>query len=269
MTTENGHPQRLTSLAGRTQQLASESYTAVKQRLPEAVKPRVEKLEEAVGSAAAPYVHRAQDTGATLLRAADERVDAALNSASKVYTDNTAYLQQQLARQKEFHSANLETYRQAREAYLKKVEDGVEYLKQKGLVGATRDAADEVLARVGEAKAAVLHAPAVLLQKVQEALDRLLAFGPVDRAVQAAKPRLEAARGQYLQYHDKVVASQQYKQAYNLANDLAARAQATWLYSKAKQNLLPLAQPAVDTVLSSPYYTSLVQHLQPIEAGRA
>lgn len=36
-------------------------------------------------------------------------------------------------------------------------------------------------------------------------------------------------------------------QAYNLANDLAARAQATWLYSKAKQNLLPLAQPAVDT----------------------
>lgn len=64
MTTENGHPQRLTSLAERTQQLASESYTAVKQRLPEAVKPRVEKLEEAVGSAAAPYVHRAQDTGA-------------------------------------------------------------------------------------------------------------------------------------------------------------------------------------------------------------
>ncbi len=47
------------------------------------------------------------------------------------------------------------------------VEDGVEYLKQKGLVGAARDAADEVLARVGEAKAAVLHAPAVLLQKVR------------------------------------------------------------------------------------------------------
>lgn len=27
--------------------------------------------------------------------------------------------------------------------------------------------------------------------QVQEALDRLLAFGPVDRAVQAAKPRFE------------------------------------------------------------------------------
>lgn len=65
MTTQNGnHPQRLASLAGKTQQLATESYTAVKQRLPEAVKPRVEQLEEAVGSAAAPYVHRAQDTGA-------------------------------------------------------------------------------------------------------------------------------------------------------------------------------------------------------------
>lgn len=53
----------------------------------------------------------------------------------------------------------------------------MEYLKQKGLVGAARDAADEVLVRVGEAKAAVLHAPAVLLHKVRV----VLACGPAAR----------------------------------------------------------------------------------------
>ena len=154
--------------------------------------------------------------GATLLKAADNRIEGALSSASKVYTDNSAYLQAQLARQAEFHKANLESYKQAREAYLKKVrhaaaatplqpqsgsrlaratspasaacllppdscdaydwpfpslclqvEDAVEFVKQKGLTGAARAAADEVLVRVGEAKNAVLGAPAFLLHKVR------------------------------------------------------------------------------------------------------
>lgn len=63
----------------------------------------------------------ASSAGATLLRAADERVDVALSSASRVYANNSAYLTDQLAKQKQFHAANLETYRTAREAYLKKV----------------------------------------------------------------------------------------------------------------------------------------------------
>ena len=67
------------------------------------------------------------------------------------------------------------------------MEDGVEYLKQKGLVGAARDAADEVLARVGEAKAAVLHAPAVLLQKVRPGLGRALAVGQGGGPAQAGR----------------------------------------------------------------------------------
>jgi hypothetical protein len=47
--------------------------------------------------------------------------------------------------------------------------------------------------------------------------------------------------------HDNVVASPQYKQVYALANDFAARAQQTWIVAKAKENLLPLAKPAVDS----------------------
>jgi hypothetical protein len=111
----------------------------------------------------------------------------------------------------------------------------VEFVKQKGLTGSARAAADEVLARVGEAKVAVLGAPGYLLHKVslagrcvcapgqwlalttaccgdatpaaclhtprpcrcvllqvQDAVDRLLAFGPVHSAVESAKPSLSA-----------------------------------------------------------------------------
>ena len=55
------------------------------------------------------------------------------------------------------------------------------------------------------------------------------------------------AKGQYLRLHDSLVASQQYKQAYSLAGEFAQRAQQTWLVAAAKQRLMPLAQPAVDT----------------------
>ena len=157
--------------------------------------------------------------GATLLKAADERVDAAVSGAQRAYAANAAYLQEQLARQKEFHAQNLTTYREAREAYLKKVragvcegqgraqacrsgraaariglcgpdtappfprrepsnplpalppvdvqvEDAVESLRQKGLAGSARAAADAVLERVGEAKAAVMATPGAVLHKV-------------------------------------------------------------------------------------------------------
>ena len=243
------------------------------------------------------------------------------------------------------------------------MEEAVEFVRQKGVTGAARAAADEVLTRVGEAKSAVLAAPGALLHtvgggwlcvgrrdkkesrhlggdrhslsnlaviccganaalplppvpllplplaQVQQAVDRLLAFGPVNSAVEAAKPSLGAvseeksqsacaallwlapavlgpvvlpapklsplqclcthphtaphptacpppptphltsvqAKGQYLRLHDSLVASQQYKQAYSLAGDFAQRAQQTWLVAAAKQRLMPLAQPAVDT----------------------
>ena len=93
-------------------------------------------------------------------------MDAAVATASRVYQNNSAYLQQQLQKQKEFHSQNLEAYRSAREAYLKKVEELVEYLRQHGLTSTARKAADEVLARVGEAKNSVLAVPVTLLHKV-------------------------------------------------------------------------------------------------------
>lgn len=259
---------RLTHLAGKTTEVAQTTYTTAKNVLvPEKMKPTVDNVESQVAGAAAPYVHKAQDAGASLLRAADDKVDRAVETAQRVYTDNAAYLEQQLAKQKEFHSQNLESFKTAREAYLRKVEEAVEFVRQKGVTGAARAAADEVMVRVGEAKSAVLAAPGALLLKVQQAVDKLLAFGPVNSAVEAAKPSLGAAMNQYSRLHDSLVASQQYKQAYSMAGDFAQRAQQTWVVAAAKQRLMPLAQPAVDSVMASPYYSSLVAHLQPIHAA--
>lgn len=409
---QNGNG-RLTALAEKSAMLAEKTYTSAKGFVPEPARAKFEETEQRVAQAAAPYVNKAQDTGApgaaavyvetvsvrrrhsggggsrsvkwgalrsvqlcapsvalspcaasshkavqealqlarpthagaNILRAADDRLDTAINTAQKVYADNSAYLQvryrdawirrlappvadqpcaavspqAQLSRQADFHRANLESYRAAREAYLKKVEDAVEFVKHKGLTGAARAAADEVLARVQEAKAGVLAAPGFVLSKVtagrslhqavstapcgacppggacgpsprcpptqvHEAVDRLLAFSPVHSALEAAKPTFNAvsrvpdagcctttalrragwyepcgrlippcshppsaqAQSQYLRVHDSVVASQQYKQVYSLANSFAARAQQTWLYNKAKENLLPYAKPVVD-----------------------
>ena len=147
--------------------------------------------------------------------------------------------------------------------------------------------------------------------QVQQAVDALLAFGPVSSAVEAAKPALASvraacggcgvlgcpgvgrvgpplevwaaegwrtqrpgrpwaclhatrtsappgprpgsnttparwctprppppqAREQYFRYHDSLLGTRQYRQAYNLANQLAQRAQQTWLYNTARARL--------------------------------
>ena len=45
------------------------------------------------------------------------------------------------------------------------------------------------------------------------------------------------AKAQYMTVHDRVLATPQYRQAFNLANQLAARLEQTWLYSTARARL--------------------------------
>lgn len=47
----------------------------------------------------------------------------------------------------------------------------MEYVKQRGVSGAAHDAADEVLARVGEAKAAAFNVAGTLVHKVRAGCD--------------------------------------------------------------------------------------------------
>lgn len=238
-------------------------YTTAKTYVPASLKPQVERVEETVTSISAPYIAKAQDKGTELLKAVDDRVDKTLSQAQAVYANNSAYLSAQLEKQKAFHASNLESYKTAREAYLKKVEESVEYLKANGLSGAARKAADEVSARVAQAQAL----PAAVLSGVRDAVDRLLAHGPLASVVEGVRPGLDAAYSRYLALHDAAVASPQYRRTLELGASALATAQASLLYRKAKENLYPLvapyADPALNSVMASSYYKAVVDHLAP------
>jgi hypothetical protein len=119
-------------VAARAGALGEQAVQQVLTRAPPSLKPSLEAAVEKAG----PLVAKAADSGATLLKAADERVDAALDAATNAYAvsayargvslcppclwphipaaplpsciptlqKNSAYLQEQLARQKEFHA---------------------------------------------------------------------------------------------------------------------------------------------------------------------
>lgn len=186
-----------------------------------------------------------------------------MQNAGQVYQNNSAYLQAQIEKQKEFHKHNLEAYKAAREQYLKKVEDSVHFLKQQGITGTARKAADEVSAAISEAR----KLPAVAAHKVHEAFDALLAFEPVKKILASTKPAVDAAYTRYMGVHDVVLASPQYKKAYELSQAALTRAQETFIYRKAKENLYPLvakyADPALEQISASQYYQATVAHLAP------
>lgn len=191
------------------------------------------------------------------------QVDRAFAQATEAYKNNAAYLQAQLERQKQFHSQNLESYNAARQQYLKKVEESVDFLKSNGLAGTAKVAAEEVMTKVKEAQ----KVPGAVLKNVQESVDKLLSAGPVTKAVETVRPGLDAAWSRYLSVHDSVVASAQYKKTLTLAETAFTKAQETILYQKAKENfwpvLKPYADPALDAIFKSSTYQAAVQHLAP------
>ena len=80
------------------------------------------------------------------------QVDSLLTKAHKTYNTSAEQLQTSVNNQKKFHEKNLEHYNKAREAYLKRIEETVEFLKKEGISGAAKLAADTVAARVEDAK---------------------------------------------------------------------------------------------------------------------
>lgn len=250
--------------SARSYEIATNIYSTAKSYVPASLQPRIEKVEESVTNASAPYVTKAQDKGAELLKAADERVDKAIGQASQVYANNSAFVAATVDRQKAYHAQNLESYKAAREHYLKVVEQGVDYLKRVGVSGAAKAAVDEVSARVADARAL----PGMVLTRVQESVDRLLRLAPVHRAVEGLKPGVDAAYSRYASLHDGVVSSPQYKRALAAGQNVIARAQATQLYARSRSALYPYVAPYAEPAAQrlQPYYLRVVEHLAPKEA---
>lgn len=195
------------------------------------------------------------------------QVDRALTQASEAYRSNSAYIQSQLEipleRSKQLHNHGLDAYNTARQQYLKKVEDSVSYIKANGVSESAKKAAENVTIRVKEAQ----KYPSMLLEKVQEAVEHLMALHPLNKAVETVRPQLDAAWTRYNAVHDNVVASEQYKKTYSMAGSALTKAQETVIYQKAKENLYPLikpyADPAVMRISESQIYNAALTHLAP------
>jgi hypothetical protein len=191
------------------------------------------------------------------------QVDAAVQGASQAYASNSAFLAAQLDRQRAFHAANLESYKAAREAYLKRVEESVDYVRAHGLTGAARRAADEAAAAAAEAR----KLPSAVLARVHAAYERMAALEPVQRALGAARPAVDAAYARAEALGAAVVRSPSYKRAVDAALGAAAAAQETAAFRAAQGRLYPYvakyADPAIAAVTESAYYKQAVAALTP------
>ena len=191
------------------------------------------------------------------------QLDNAFQSAGQVYQKNSTYIQAQLDKSREVHKHNLESNKAAKEQYLKKVEESVEFLRTNGVSGAARKAADEVSSAVTEAR----KLPGAILKQVHDTFEKLLTFEPVQKALSTARPTIDAAYTRYVSVHDTVVASPQYKKAFDLSQAAVARAQETYFYKKAMESFYPYvskyADPAVAQLTTSPYYQAAVAHVLP------
>lgn len=88
----------------------------------------------------------------------------------------------------------------------------MDFLKQNGLSGAAKLAADEVSTRVTKAR----ELPSYLIKQVHDSFEKLIALEPVHRAVETVKPAVDSAFTTYMGVHDSVVATPQYQRVYSL-----------------------------------------------------
>eukprot|EP00889_Picochlorum_renovo_P000485 jgi/Picre1/27515/NNA_000482.t1 len=197
---------------------------------PEPVKERLSKVE----AVAAPLVTKATDTSTQLLKTVDTKVDQAVVNAHAMYQNNAAFVQQQLEKQKKFHAKNMENYRAAREQYLKKVEEAVNFVKSNGVTGTAKLAVDE-------------------------------------KILNGTQPAVQMAYTKYQQVHDVVVASSSYKKLYDMSVSTVTQVQSSFIYRKAAENLYPYvaryADPAIGMI--SPSYQALMTHVAPRDVCQA
>lgn len=191
-------------------------------------------------------------------------MDKIAQNASTVYEKNSTYINQQLEFGREYHAKNMEAFKAARDQYLNRVNDTVDFLKQNGLSGAAQKAADEVSAAVAEAR----KLPGAVIKQVHDAFERLMSLMPVQKIMNSTRPAIDAAYVKYESVHDTVVSSAYYKKAYTTAESFIDRAQGTMLYQKAKENiwnpyLSKYGDPALGQLTSHPYYHSLVAQIAP------
>ncbi|PSC69120.1 major lipid droplet [Micractinium conductrix] len=233
---------------------AAQLHDRVLASVPDRLKGTVSSTEERVAALASPYVAVITDKGAAALRVADAKVDGAILSAWQSLVAGRAAVEKQ-------GSASLEQLQAARQAYLKRVEESVAYVRQAGLQGTAKAAADTLMVKVEEAK----RVPGAVMSEISEAWTRLAGLPAVERVLSASRGQVDAAWGRYTAAHDALVADPRYASALSMGGELLASLQATAAYKAAAERLTPLFAPYAESAarVAGPYPAMDVAALDP------
>ncbi|KAI7845739.1 hypothetical protein COHA_000655 [Chlorella ohadii] len=248
---------RLTPVVGAAASaatLAGRLYVSSKAYVPERLQGTVAAAEGKVAELATPYLPTLLDKGTSVLQAVDQKVDSTILSAWSSYTSHAEALTAAVAQQKA-----------ARQAYLQRVEESVAFVREQGLQGATKAAADALQSRVEEAK----KVPTVLIGEISEAWTKFVHTPAVERLLAASRGQVEAAYARYMAAHDALVADPRYSAALAKSGELLAAVQGTGAYQAAAARLAPLLMPYADQAgkLAAPYLQAVASHLAPVPAA--
>jgi hypothetical protein len=248
---------RLTPVVGAAASaaaLANRLYSSSKAYVPERLQGTVAAAEGKVAELATPYLPTLLDKGTSALQAVDQKVDGAILSAWSSYTSHAEAL-----------AAAVAQHKAARQAYLHRVEESVAFVREQGLQGTTKVAADALLSRVEEAK----KVPTVVIGEISEAWTKLVHTPAVERLLAASRGQVEAAYTRYKAAHDALVADPRYSAALAKSGELLAAVQGSSAFQAAAARLAPLLSPYADQAgkLAGPYLQAVAAHLAPVPAA--
>lgn len=251
--------------------MANTVYKTTRSFTPKFVEPYVAKVEDTAASVGTPYVTFIADTGAKVLKNADDLVDYAVSRSFKVVETGKATVSTGVSRgletTKTFHSTNLKSFSDAREKYFKYVEQSAEYVKStlnpKPYVDSGYTALKDALA-----KAQTMADPDVAVDTVHQAWTSFAGLAPVKTVLTTADPVVKYSTSTYTQLHGAVVSNTYYKKAYETVGTTVAAAQSTTVYKRSVDVVYPyvkpVAEPALQKISSSKYVAAAVAHVQPV-----
>lgn len=245
--------------ANYTTDVAGKLYTSAKQYIPESVQPHVKAVEDKVSEYGSPVLTTLQDKGGNVLQFADSKVDGAANSAYSL------------------HDKHYPQFQQAKDQYLKVVEDKVSTFRENGISGTVGQAADAVSARTNTAVAEAKKLPGfvnkqteVALDRIEDAFNQVAAYPVVQNLWGQAKPTADFAWKKYAGLHNIIVSQPLYHKAYGFSTDVIAQTQSTGIYKatmpRVYSTIAPVADPVLHKIQSTETYKVLLDQFQPISA---
>eukprot|EP01026_Neomeris_dumetosa_P039690 TRINITY_DN32652_c0_g1_i1.p1 TRINITY_DN32652_c0_g1~~TRINITY_DN32652_c0_g1_i1.p1 ORF type:complete len:288 (-),score=27.48 TRINITY_DN32652_c0_g1_i1:334-1152(-) len=229
-------------------------YATGRSLVPNFAESTVQVVEKVVKNVTEPLLSR----GEVLLQVADKQVDNVVGKFQETYN-------KQVEGQKE----SMERFKQAREQYLKKVEEAMEFVKSKGVTGTTKAGVETVQKAIVEARQQI---PSLLsktasssIEKVTDAWNALIATQAVNKLIETTKPSVDYALGVYKNAHDVVVQDPRYSQAFQYGANVVSKVQESPVYQKISEKVSPYVSPTIEKVQSSKYYNAVVDHLKPAQ----